>query len=334
MSPSAFRRRARSAHLPQVSPSAFRAIAIVSVACYALLVVTGGAVRLTGSGLGCLDWPTCSHASVTPTISFHPLVEFSNRMVSVAVTVVSIVAFLAALRRAPRRSDLVKLASGLVVGLLAQIVLGGIVVLTKLNPYFVAVHFVLTLAVLADAVVLLHRATHADTPAEPAVGSDLVWLARILLGTVTLLVCVGTIVTGAGPHAGGPGAKRVPIAFQEIAEFHSDIALFLIGATLATLFALHHAKAPAAIQRRARTVLEVLALQGALGYTQYFLHDNAFVVELHLAGATSVWCAMLAFYLGLHRHPAAVVPAQAVAAATDQAPVAAPAHPGVANAPA
>jgi cytochrome c oxidase assembly protein subunit 15 len=334
MSPSAFRRRARSAHLPQVSALTFRRIAIVSVACYALLVVTGGAVRLTGSGLGCLDWPTCSHASITPSVSFHPLVEFSNRMVSVAVTIVSIVAFGAALRRTPRRRDLVGLASGLIVGLLAQIVLGGIVVLTKLNPYFVALHFILTLAVLADAIVLLHRATHDDTSAEPVVGTDLIWLARILLGTVTVLVCVGTIVTGAGPHAGGPGAKRVPIAFQEIAEFHSDIALFLIGATLATLFALHHAKAPAAVQRRARTVLEVLALQGALGYTQYFLHDNAFVVELHLAGATSVWCAILAFYLGLHRHPAAVVAAPAVTAAADEAAIGAAAHSGVASAPA
>ncbi len=287
--------------MPKVSPLVFRRIALVAAICYALLVVTGGAVRLTGSGLGCHDWPTCSRSSVTPAVSFHPLVEFSNRMVSVAVTVVSIVAFLAALSPSVRRRDLVWLSSGLIAGIAGQIVIGGVVVLTKLNPYWVALHFLLTLAIVADAIVLYVHASRGERAVERLVGKDLLWLSRLLLATITVLVMAGTMVTGSGPHAGGPGAERVPESFRDMAELHADIALFLVGMTLALLFALHQTRAPAAVQRRARLLLEILFVQGALGYTQYFLHDNAAVVEVHLAGATAAWSAMVAFYLGLHR---------------------------------
>lgn len=284
-----------------VSPVVFRRLALLAAVCYALLVVTGGAVRLTGSGLGCLDWPTCSRASVTPAASFHPLVEFSNRMVSVAVTVLSAVTFLAALAQRPRRRDIVWLSSGLVGGIAGQIVIGGIVVLTKLNPYWVALHFVLTLLVLADGIVLYRRATKGVPIGGAVVPKEIVWLVRIMLATISALVLAGTMVTGSGPHAGGPGAIRVPIAFRDMAELHADIALFLIGMTLAALFALHVAHAPPDVQRRGRTLLEVLFLQGSLGYTQYFLHDNALVVELHLTGATLAWTAIVVFYLGLRR---------------------------------
>jgi cytochrome c oxidase assembly protein subunit 15 len=287
--------------MPSVSPLLFRRIVLVAAICYALLVVTGGAVRLTGSGLGCHDWPTCSRSSVTPAVSFHPLVEFSNRMVSVAVTVVSAVAFLASLSPSVRRRDLVWLSSGLVAGIAGQIVIGGIVVLTKLNPYWVALHFLLTLAIVADAIVLYVHASQGERAMERLVGKDLLWLSRLLLATITVLVMAGTMVTGSGPHAGGPGAKRVPESFRDMAELHADIALFLVGMTLALLFALHQTRAPGTVQRRARLLLEILFVQGTLGYTQYFLHDNAAVVEVHLAGATAAWSAMIVFYLGLHR---------------------------------
>jgi len=284
-------------------PENVRRIAFVSIACYALLVLTGGAVRLTGSGLGCADWPECFKGQLIAHDSFHPLVEFTNRVVTVAVTVITIVAFVAATVRTPRRRDLVLLSGGLVAGLLAQIVLGGIVVLTKLNPYLVAIHFVLTLVVLAVAIVFFHLARSNDSRAEQVVRRDVVWLARLLVGTLCVVIAAGTLVTGSGPHAGGPGAKRVPIAFRDIAELHSTIALFLIGCTLASLFALHIARAPAATQRAARSLLEVLFVQGTLGYTQYFLHDAAVVIEFHLAGATASWIAAVNFYLSLHRHP-------------------------------
>ena len=289
--------------LPTVSLLGFKRIAAATVGGYALLVVTGGAVRLTDSGLGCPDWPSCYQNQLTPQLSLHPEVEFANRLVTVAISVLSIVVILAALRLTVARRDLVALSGGILAGLVAQIVLGGLVVLFKLNPYLVALHFVLTLAVLGVAIVLYHRATGPPTRAVSLVEGPLRWLSRIVLGALTGLICLGTIVTGAGPHAGASNAKRIPIAFRDIAEAHSTVALFVIGLVLATLFALRVGGAPLVAQRRARLLFEVLALQGVLGYTQYFLHDAAGVIEVHLAGATAAWCTALAFYLALHEHP-------------------------------
>ena len=298
--------------LPAVSPTLLRRLAVAAVVCYALLVVTGGAVRLTGSGLGCPDWPSCYHHRFVAQASFHPLVEDVNRLVSVLVTIVSAVAFLAALLRRPRRRDLSWLAGGLVLGIVAQIVLGGLVVLFKLNPYLVALHFLLTIVILADAVVLFHRSALDETRLDPdrsrpLIGRDLVWLSRLLVAALGLVTVIGTVVSGSGPHAGAPSTPsqpitRIPIAFRDIAELHADVALFLIGLTLATLFALHHAEAPQAIQRRVRLVFELMVLQGVLGYSQYFAHDNPAIVEVHLAGVTGLWIAAIGFYLSLHGH--------------------------------
>jgi cytochrome c oxidase assembly protein subunit 15 len=176
-------------------------------------------------------------------------------------------------------------------------------VLFKLNPYLVALHFVLTIVILADAIVLYHLSGSNPTRARPLVGRDLVRLARLQLRTLALVTLLGTVVTGAGPHAGGPGARRIPIAFRDMTEAHSTVALFLIGLTLASQFAFHHAKAPAVVLGRGRLFVEVMALQGALGYLQYFLHDAAWVVEFHLAGVTTLWITGVGFYLSLHRHP-------------------------------
>ncbi|MGH9304514.1 MAG: COX15/CtaA family protein [Acidimicrobiales bacterium] len=287
-------------------------LALLAVICYGLLVLTGGAVRLTGSGLGCPDWPSCYHHRLTAEVSFHPMIEFMNRLVSGSVTVVSAAALIAAWLRRQRRSDLVWLSGGLVIGIVAQIVLGGLVVLFKLNPYLVACHFLLTIVILADAVVLYHRSVLADERDDGrfshVVGRDLVWLGRVVVGAFAVVTMIGTVVSGSGPHAGAPptsgGAiRRIPIAFQSIAQLHSDFALFLIGLTLAALFAFHHARAPARAQQRLRWMFELMIVQGALGYTQYFLHDNAAVVEVHLAGVTVLWIAAVAFIVSLHAHP-------------------------------
>ena len=149
--------------LPRFSPATVRKVALVSVICYALLVLSGGAVRLTGSGLGCPDWPSCFQHQLTAVSSFHPIVEFTNRLVSVAVTLVSLAALAMTALRTPPRRDLTLLGGGLVAGIAAQIVLGGLVVLFKLNPYLVALHFVLTIVILADAIVLYHRSGNRPT---------------------------------------------------------------------------------------------------------------------------------------------------------------------------
>lgn len=271
--------------------------------CYALLVLTGGAVRLTGSGLGCPDWPTCYAHHFTAAVSFHQRVEDTNRLVTVVVSVLSVLVLLAALARSPRRRDLIGLSALVFAGLIAQVVLGGLVVLFKLNPYLVALHFLLTLAVLLAAIALRHRATGAPTPALAVVDRGLIWLVRAQIGALGLVITIGTMVTGAGPHAGGVGTKRVPIAFRDIAELHSTVALFTIGLSLGALFAVRRGEVPAQVVRRARLLLEVLAIQGALGFTQYALHDASVVIEFHLAGATAAWCSAIWLYLSLHRHP-------------------------------
>ena len=270
--------------------------------------MSGGAVRLTGSGLGCPDWPTCYQHHLTAVYSFHPLVEFANRLVTVAVTVVSVVAFAVTALRTPPRRDLTLLGAGLLAGIVAQIVLGGLVVLFKLNPYLVALHFLLTIVVLGVAIRLYHLSGCPPTRGNQSSDAISVRLARLQLSTLTLVTVVGTMVTGSGPHVGGAGAKRIPIVFRDIAEAHSTVALFLIGLTLASQFAFHQAKAPPTVLRRGRLFLEIMVLQGGLGYLQYFLHDAAWVVEFHLAGVTSLWICGIGFYLSLHRHPAEGAP--------------------------
>jgi cytochrome c oxidase assembly protein subunit 15 len=271
-----------------VGQKAFQRLCLASVVSYGLLVVTGGAVRLTGSGLGCPDWPSCYQHRLTAAYSYNSWIEFGNRLVTVVVSILSIVVFLAAVSLRPRRRDVSWLAAGLLLGLVAQIVLGGLVVLFKLNPYLVALHFFLTLAVLADAIVLYCVADPARVPHRPkaVVRREIVWFVRLQFGVLTTVVLAGTIVSGSGPHAGNKDAKRIAIAFRDAAELHSTIALFLIGITLGGLFALRLANTPGGIQRRAQLVLEIYAVQGLLGYLQYSLHDNAAVVELHMIGAT------------------------------------------------
>jgi heme a synthase len=285
-----------------ISEKAFRRLAMAAAVSYALLVVTGGAVRLTGSGLGCPDWPSCYKDRLTAAYSYNSWIEFGNRLVTVAVSVISIVVFLAAVSLRRKRRDINWLASGLIIGLAAQIVLGGLVVLFKLNPYLVALHFFLTLVVLGDAIVLycVADSARAPGPPRPIVRQGIVWFVRLQFSVLIVVVLAGTVVSGSGPHAGNKDAKRIAIAFRDAAELHSTIALFLIGVTLGGLFALRLANAPAGIQRRAQLVLEIYAAQGFLGYLQYSLHDNAAVVELHMAGATAAFGSTLMLLLACY----------------------------------
>jgi cytochrome c oxidase assembly protein subunit 15 len=298
-----------------VGKEVFTRIALVTLVALALLVVSGGAVRLTGSGLGCPDWPSCYQHRLTAAVSFHSLVEFLNRCVIVVVTVAVAVLFLAALARRPFRRDLVWLAGSLVIGIVVQIVLGGLVVLFKLNPYLVMCHFLVSLAMVALAVLLVHASRAEPTPAMPVVGRPIVWLGRVVVAVTCVVVAAGTVVTGSGPHAGAKVVARIPIAFRDAAELHSTLAVFLIGITLASLFALRAAGAPAGLQRHGRGMLEVMVVQGVLGWTQYALHDNPLVVGFHLAGATCVFIAVVAFYLAMHEHPVEVPAGTGVTAA-------------------
>ncbi len=283
---------------------------MASLVLVVLIVLSGAAVRLTGSGLGCPDWPSCYHHRLTAQLSYHPVVEFGNRLVSVVLTVLMGLTFVASLLRRPRRRDLVWLSAGLVGGVLAQAVLGGLVVYTKLNPYLVMVHFAASMLLVADAVVLLHRCDRDYSPGSGRllVPRPLLLLGRGLVGLLALVVLAGTATTGAGPHAGGSEgqtvAKRLPIALRDMAELHSSLALLLIGLTLATAVALHALDVPERVRKAARILVVVLVAQAAVGYTQYFTHLPPLLVEVHVLGATVLVVGMVQFFLSLTHHPA------------------------------
>lgn len=292
-------------------------IAQVVVALVVLNVVTGGAVRLTDSGLGCPDWPTCSRHHLTPPLSLHPAIEFGNRLVVVALCIGAAVALVAALRRRPWRRDLVWLSAGLVGGVLGEAVLGGVVVYTKLNPYAVMTHFMVGIALLTDATVLALRAGRDVTARSGDAGSGMVlaagrlkvsrptlWLSRAVVAVLAIAVAAGTAATAAGPHAGGKGAKRLPAPLGDIVRVHSGIVLVLVALTVVLVAVLLRQQTPASVTERARTLVALMIAQGVIGYTQYFSHLPALLVGVHVFGATVVWTAMLWFHDGLTSHRA------------------------------
>jgi cytochrome c oxidase assembly protein subunit 15 len=249
-------------------------------------------------------------------LSFHPLVEFANRVFTTVVVVAVVAAVLGAWIRSPRRMDLFWLASGLVAGVVAQIVLGGLTVLYHLAPPLVMAHFMLSLLVLADAVVLHHRAGQSAERPVALVGRDLIWLGRLTVAVTAAVIAVGTAVTGSGPHSGSIGTPRLHISFHSVAEVHASLVMLLIGLVLATIFALRQVQAPPWVQRRAAWMLGIMVAQAAIGYTQYFTRVPALLVGFHVAGATALWIAVLAYYLGLFARPAA--PAEPLATLVDR----------------
>jgi heme a synthase len=308
-----------------LSPRGFRRLSVTSLVAVCAIVLTGAAVRLTGSGLGCPDWPSCYHRRVTPQLAFHPVVEFSNRLVTVVLVIVLALGFLGALRRRPFRADLTWLTVGLLAGVVAQAVIGGIAVYTKLNPYVVLLHFLASMLLVAVAVVLVHRADRDYSPgsARPLVPRAVLLGGRGLLALLTLVLVAGTFTTGAGPHAGNAGgqqvARRIPVALRDMAELHSSLALLLVGLALGLAVALHAMAVPERVRRGARMLCGVLVLQGAIGYTQYFTHLPAALVEVHVLGATALVVGAVQFHLLLTDHAREVV--KPTSAAVPRAPV-------------
>lgn len=286
----------------RVTPRAFLRIAQVNLVLVVLNIVTGGAVRLTDSGLGCPDWPTCSQHHLTPPLSFHPAIEFGNRMVVVLVCVAAAVAVLGAWRRAPYRRDLVALSGGLIGGIVGEAVLGGIVVYSKLNPYAVMTHFIVGIVLLTVACALALRAGRAPERGIAKVTSRNLLVSRGAQALLLLAVAAGTATTAAGPHAGGAGAKRLPVPLADMARVHSGIVIACGAVVLGALLLLERDGAPESVRHRGRLLLGAMVVQGVIGYTQYFSHLPAWLVGIHVFGVTVVWSAMYWFVDGLwHR---------------------------------
>jgi heme a synthase len=282
------------------SPLALRRLAAASVVANVGIVVTGGAVRLTKSGLGCPTWPRCSGSQLVPNskLGIHGAIEFTNRTLTFVVGLTLALTLLTAWRQR-RHAGLALLAFA---GIPAQAVLGGIVVRTDLNPWLVALHFLLSAAIIAATFALWWRLGERRQAQLP---TSTRWLAPLLLAITGLVLVAGTVVTGAGPHAGdvkNGHVRRIDLPISGLAQLHADLVMVLIGAT-AGLLAVALALRSEPLRRAAGILLGVELLQGVIGYTQYFLHVPALLVGLHMLGACLVWIAALQVVLVVAREP-------------------------------
>lgn len=297
-----------------ISPAGYRRITLLALLALIFIIITGGAVRLTGSGLGCSDWPTCEENQFVPNLEYHALVEFVNRAITGVVSLAVALAVLGALLRRPRRRDLVGLAFGLVAGVAGQVVLGGLVVWYHLSPWLVIAHFLLSMVLVANAVVLHHRAGRPDGAPRGSGAPERVagHLTRLLVVLAVLAIVSGTLLTGAGPHGGDADVERLQYDIPSLARLHGG-AMVLCAAVALLLWA-GAERGSFRLRRRghratphtpaARLVVLVIGAQAAVGYLQYFTGAPVLLVGIHIAGAAALWTAVLRLHLAVHEAPA------------------------------
>ncbi|HEX6471551.1 MAG TPA: COX15/CtaA family protein [Streptosporangiaceae bacterium] len=294
-----------------------RMLALLGVIANAGIIVSGGAVRLSQSGLGCPSWPKCTGDSLVPNrdsghAALNMAIEFGNRTLTFLVLAAGVAVLIAAVRLTPRRRDLVRLAALQPLGVVAQAVWGGVTVLTKLHPATVAAHYMLSIAILVAAYALYARAGEGDDAPRPLVSPRLRALAFVLTGAVVALLTAGTIVTGTGPHAGDSAAPRFGFGIEEVARVHGELAWLTVGLTVALIVALRRTGAPAQVRRRASALFLIELAQGAIGYTQYFLGVPALLVGLHMLGSAVLWLATLHVLFATRTRGRAAEPAEPV----------------------
>ncbi len=261
------------------------------------IVVTGGAVRLTGSGLGCPTWPQCVSGSISPVKhqaqgTLHSWIEFGNRLLTVVLVIVIIASVIGAYRWGKGRSDwkmIRLLAWTQVIGIVAQIVLGGITVLTKLNPFTVSAHFLLSIVLIPTTLSLRERIfAKARTHVLPTTKL----LIRLVTVVSVIVIALGTVVTGSGPHAGDAQAKRYHIDPRLISWLHADTVIALFGLTIA-LYLVIKVSEPLDVRsfigKKVLLFLAICLAQGAIGYIQYFTHLPEALVAAHLLGVGLIW---------------------------------------------
>lgn len=250
-----------------------------------VLVVTGGAVRLTGSGLGCPTWPRCHDESFTPhgAYSVHSAIEFGNRMLTFVLVAVAIATLVSAWQTG--RRDLRRMAVLLALGIPAQAVIGGITVLTDLNPWIVSFHLLCSMAIIGLSVLFLRRIDH---PAPTPVSGPVVGLAWATFASAWLVLYVGTVVTGSGPHAGDAKAPRNGLDPLQLSQLHADVVFLFVGLTLGLLFALLATGAAREATVAVGVLLAIEVAQGAIGFVQYFTDLPIVLVGFHMLGAALV----------------------------------------------
>lgn len=283
----------------EVTPKQYRLVAYVALVALSLIVLTGAAVRLTGSGLGCANWPKCGN-TVLPPISYHALIEFGNRALSGFVGVITVVAAVLAFTRRPFRRDLAWISLTLPAGVVAQAVLGGFTVREKLAPGFVMAHFGLSMIILIGAVALAWRASYEPGTRPRSTNRLSVWSVRVLAPFGALTIFAGTAATAAGPHAGGSPGQRIhrltfkgPDTLTWVVHRHATIAA-IFGVLTIAVWLLHRHRGAPERELEPLTVLGVLlAAQGLVGAVQYELKLPTDMVWVHVALATATWVTVL-----------------------------------------
>jgi heme a synthase len=329
---------ARPVLLP--TPRSMRRIALAGVIADTVIMSTGAAVRLSSSGLGCPDWPRCSAADIVASKNagqtlLNTWIEFSNRLLNFPLVAITAIVFIAAWRFRPqgaRRRDLVWLAAIQPVGVIAQAVIGGIVVLTKLNPAAVSVHFLVSAAIVAAAVALHVRCQEGTQareappsaggprgqgglegwhppkrgeipggrpPGASTVRSDLRVLSGALVAVTGLMLAAGTVVTGTGPLAGNAAAPRYKLPLEGVTQLHADVGWLMAGLAVALVVGLRMSGAPPRAVRASWIMIASLGVQGTIGYIQYFTHLPAGLVWVHVTGSVLVWIAVLRLFFAM-----------------------------------
>lgn len=294
--------------LPRLSPPAYRRLALATLVALVLVSVVGAGVRLTGSGLGCSTWPACEPDSFTPRSASdgHAMIEFVNRLVNAAVGLLAIAAVVGARRREARRPDLVRWSQAVLAWVLANGLVGAVVVWLHLSPVSVIAHFALALGAIWSALVLHQRAARHDAAGAPrrlAATAPFVNATRALVVAAGVVLLTGTVVTGTGPHAGDERADRLALEIGTVVRAHGVSMLVFLALTVAVVRMAHRGDAAPAVVQRSHELLVLLVAQAALGYWQYFTGVPALLVAFHVFGALMVWIAVLRLSLSLRTEP-------------------------------
>ena len=289
----------------QLSQQSFLAISRVSLVFLYAIIITGSLVRLTGSGLGCADWPQCSTTKFVDVSTGHAAIEQINRLFTGIVSAAVIAAVLGSFFVTPRRKSLIWLSSGLVVGVVAQVIIGAVVVLTGLNPWSNMAHFLVSLALVTTAVFLVEHAGATDVENVVGVRDQAAPIrpmtqrfADLILGVSGLAIVLGTLVTGAGPHAGDENAIRLNFDLRSITRIHSATVLVCIAATLLFIAQIRrNSQEWTRLRAKLELFLFVAVAQGSVGYLQYFSGVPAQLVAIHVAFAVAVWITVLRLWI-------------------------------------
>ena len=303
-----------------ISPAQYQKITRISLLLLAFIIVTGAAVRLSGSGLGCSDWPTCENDQLVAEIDdVHAMVEFVNRVITGFVALAVIIAVLGSLFRTPKRKDLTYLSIGLVFGVIVQVIVGALVVREHLPPSLVITHFLVSMVLVWNAVELDHRSRLPDRADKSLPAKTLKGLTKLLLAIGVVVIVTGTIVTGSGPHSGAEKqqilealenqgetpaistleVERLSFDVPDVARIHGISVMIFLLLTLRVLFMIKR-NSPTLLPN-GQNLMAAIIVQAGIGYLQYFTGVPALLVGIHVAGATLIWVMILRLYLAVHQ---------------------------------